>query len=124
MAASCSVPLVFPPVTIDGRAYVDGGMRSATNADVAAGYDRVLVLACGPEDPASPMGPQLDAAVASLRAGADGSAPSEVLVLTADEVSLAAFGPNSLADSSRVPSAEAGRAQAAGAADAVAAFWA
>lgn len=124
VAASCSVPLVFPPVTIDGSPYVDGGVRSATNADVAAGYDRVLVLACGPEDPASPMGPQLDAAVAALRAGTESAAPAEVLVLSADEASLRAFGPNSLADSSRVPSAEAGRVQAAKAAEAVAAFWA
>ena len=45
MAASCAVPGVYPPVTIDGRRYVDGGMRSAANADLAQGYDRVVVLA-------------------------------------------------------------------------------
>ena len=45
-AARC--PGVYPPVTIDGRRYVDGGMRSATNADLAAGYDRVVVLAPDP----------------------------------------------------------------------------
>jgi hypothetical protein len=28
-----------------GRRYIDGGMRSATNADVAKGYDAVLVIA-------------------------------------------------------------------------------
>ena len=42
-AAPC--PGVYPPVTIDGRRYVDGGMRSAANADLAAGYDRLVVLA-------------------------------------------------------------------------------
>ncbi|GAA4684664.1 patatin-like phospholipase family protein [Frondihabitans cladoniiphilus] len=118
VAASCSVPLVFPPVEIDGVPYIDGGARSATNADVVAGFDKVLVLSCGPEDPASPMGPQLDAAVAGLRnSGAD------VLLLGADADSLAAFGTNSLAPTSRVPSAQAGRRQAAGELDAVRAFW-
>jgi NTE family protein len=119
VAASCSVPLVFPPVEIDGRSYVDGGARSATNADVASGYDKILVLSCGPEDPASPLGPQLDQAVAALRAEG-----SDVLVVSADEASLLAFGGNSLAPSTRVPSALAGQAQAAGALDRIRAFWA
>ena len=33
VAASCAGPGVFPPVEIDGRRYIDGGMRSPTNAD-------------------------------------------------------------------------------------------
>ena len=45
VAASCAVPGVWPPVTINGRRYIDGGMRSAVNADLAAGYERVVVLA-------------------------------------------------------------------------------
>lgn len=45
VAASCAVPGVFPPVRINGRAYVDGGLRSAANVDLAAGHERVLVLA-------------------------------------------------------------------------------
>jgi predicted acylesterase/phospholipase RssA len=56
VAASCSVPFVWSPVRIDGHPYVDGGARSATNADVAAGHERVLVIACAPEGP-SPLGP-------------------------------------------------------------------
>ena len=119
VAASCSVPLVFPAVEIDGALYMDGGMRSATNADLATGFDKVLVLSCGPEDPQSPLGPQLDAAVDGLRASG-----SEVLVLGADAESLAAFGGNSLAASSRIPSALAGRRQGASVADEVRAFWA
>jgi NTE family protein len=118
VAASCSVPLVFPPVEIDGALYMDGGARSGTNADVAEGFDAVLVLACSPEDPANPMGPQLDAAVASLRA-----AGTTVLVVTADDASRAAFGTNSLSDASRVPSALAGRRQGGLVADEVRAFW-
>ena len=46
VAASCSVPWLFAPVTIGGRQYVDGGVWSATNLDAApAGRDtHVLCL--------------------------------------------------------------------------------
>src|SRR2546423_7199347 len=44
VASSCAVPGVFPPVTINGRRYMDGGMRSTTNADLARGYEKVLVV--------------------------------------------------------------------------------
>ena len=44
VAASCAVPAVYPPVTIGGRRYIDGGIRSATNADLAAGSSAVIVL--------------------------------------------------------------------------------
>jgi NTE family protein len=40
VAASCAVPGVWPPVTIDGRRNMDGGIRSAANADLAAGCER------------------------------------------------------------------------------------
>jgi NTE family protein len=33
--ASCAIPGVFAPITIDGRAYVDGGAWSPTNMDAA-----------------------------------------------------------------------------------------
>jgi NTE family protein len=45
VAASCAVPCVFPPVTVDGGRYMDGGVRSYTNADLAADADVVLVIA-------------------------------------------------------------------------------
>ena len=41
VASSCSVPGLFPPITINGRRYYDGGIRSATNFDLAEGYERV-----------------------------------------------------------------------------------
>lgn len=45
--ASCAVPGWYHPVRIDGRRYVDGGVRSTTSADALAdlGLDRVYVLA-------------------------------------------------------------------------------
>jgi NTE family protein len=44
VASSCAVPGVFPPITINGRRYIDGGMRSGTNADLAAGHAKVLIV--------------------------------------------------------------------------------
>jgi NTE family protein len=45
VAASCAVPGYFRPVSIEGRRYIDGGVRSLTNADLGreAGLDLVLV---------------------------------------------------------------------------------
>jgi NTE family protein len=46
--ASCSVPWLFAPVTIGGREYVDGGVWSATNLDVAAAGRDTHVLCLNP----------------------------------------------------------------------------
>ena len=45
VAASCAIPGFFAPVTIDGDAYVDGGLHSPTNADIlgSEGLDLVLI---------------------------------------------------------------------------------
>jgi NTE family protein len=45
VASSICVPGIFPPVEVNGRRLVDGGLRSGTNADLATGHHRVLVLA-------------------------------------------------------------------------------
>ena len=118
VAASCSVPFVWSPVHVDGVPHIDGGMRSATNADVAAGYERVLVIACGPEGP-SPLGPWLDVSVEGLRAGG-----SSVEVVVADSASQHAFGDNSLSLSTQAPASTEGRRQGQTVAEAIAAFWA
>jgi len=44
VSSSCSVPGLFPPITIGGRRYMDGGMRSGTNTDLAAGHEHVLII--------------------------------------------------------------------------------
>jgi NTE family protein len=42
--ASCTVPWLFAPVRIDGREYVDGGVWSPTNLDIApAGLDTYVL---------------------------------------------------------------------------------
>lgn len=45
VAASSAVPGVFPPVVLDGVPHLDGGLRTPVNADLAAGYGRVIALA-------------------------------------------------------------------------------
>ena len=43
--ASCAVPVLFEPVSVDGRPYVDGGVHSYTNADLMGppAFDLVVV---------------------------------------------------------------------------------
>jgi NTE family protein len=45
LASSCSVPCIFPTITIQGQQYTDGGVRSPTSIDLLTGFKRVLVLA-------------------------------------------------------------------------------
>jgi NTE family protein len=113
VAASCAVPGVYPPVTIDGRRYVDGGMRSAANADLAHAYDRVVVLAPIPRG----FGP-----VASVDAQVTGMV-CRVAVVSPDAGSRTAIGRNVLDPAARAPSAEAGRAQAASVVERIAEVW-
>ena len=46
--ASCTVPWLFAPVTIGGREYVDGGVWSSTNLDVAPAARDTHVLCLNP----------------------------------------------------------------------------
>jgi NTE family protein len=109
VASSCAVPLVFPPVTISGRLYMDGGVRSTTNADLAAGYDRVVIMA-----PMGAMTGALTAELAELRA-----AGSRVEAVIPDQSALEAMGVDLLDPSRRPAAAEAGHRQATTAADAM-----
>ena len=115
VAASCAVPGVWPPVTIDGRRYVDGGARSLANADLAAGHDRVLVVV--PMALEGPYREQLDAELAIL------AETGKTRAIAADDASLAAIGPNPLDPSRRAAAYRAGSAQGEAAAAGVAEFW-
>jgi NTE family protein len=48
VAASCAIPAFFAPVSIDGIRYVDGGVHSATNADLLADLELDLVVVSSP----------------------------------------------------------------------------
>ncbi|TYP86922.1 patatin-like phospholipase family protein [Blastococcus xanthinilyticus] len=113
VAASCAVPGVYPPVTIGDRRYVDGGMRSAANADLADGYERVVVLAPIPRG-VGPMA-SVDAQVTGMVA--------RVAVVAPDEAGRTAIGRNVLDPAAREPAARAGRVQAAAVAERVADVW-
>ena len=114
VAASCAVPGVWPPVAIGGRRYMDGGTRSMTNADLAAGAQRVLVVVPALEDAPQLWGRSLAEEVAEL-------APAAVAVVHADQASVEAFGSNALSPSTRAAAARAGRVVGAAAAARVAA---
>ncbi|MGY2074884.1 patatin-like phospholipase family protein [Blastococcus sp. SYSU DS0828] len=114
VAASCAVPGVYPPVTIGDRRYVDGGMRSAANADLVQGYDRLVVLAPIPRG-VGPMA-SVDAQVTGMVA--------RVAVVSPDEAARAAIGRNVLDPAAREPAARAGRAQAATVVARVGEVWA
>jgi NTE family protein len=102
IAASCAVPLVWPPVEINGRHYVDGGMRSAVNADLATGCD--VVLAVAPLTKALTRYHSLPEQLRRTRA-------RRTAWIAPDRASLEAIGKNLLDPSMRMGAARAGRAQ-------------
>lgn len=117
VAASCAVPGVWPPATVAGRRYIDGSVRSATNADLAQGHDVVVVLApdTGPGLNPAAKGPAAE--VALLRAH------SQVLVLAPDDAARQVMGPNPLDPGRRPHSARAGRRQGRELAGALRGIW-
>ena len=114
VAASCAVPGAWPPVTIGDRRYMDGGIGSTINLDVADDCEMAVVLVPAGVSAPSPFGPGPGAEIAAFGGTALG--------VFADHESLAAFGPNPLDPRCRVASAEAGRAQGRREAAGVAAF--
>jgi NTE family protein len=113
VAASCAVPGVWPPVTIDGRRYMDGGVRSGANADLAAGYERIVVVAPLPRG----MGASAFTEVAKLRASA------RVELVVPDDMARKSFGRNVLDPARRPAAARAGLAQSASVIDRVRSVW-
>ena len=118
VASSCSVPAIFPAITIEGRRYMDGGMRSGTNADLARGHGKVVIVAVMPPAFAPMMLPRLEAEAAVIRAHG-----GEALLLVPDSACGEAFGPNLMDSSNREAIARAGFAQGQAEAARVKAFW-
>ena len=117
VAASCASAL---PYRIEDIPYIDGGYRRNENADLAAGYGRVLVL--------SPFGGrtrhplewrmQLAAQVDDLRAGG-----SRVETIFPDSASEHMFGANAMDLSQRPAAAQAGYDQGRAHAGQLAELW-
>lgn len=115
VAASTALPGLVPTVAINGGRYIDGGVRSADNAELAAGYAHILVLSpLGGRSQAEPgqfeglrrdpaWRTDLDSQVEDLRRQG-----SRVDVITPDAASRTAMGPNLMDLAARVPAARAG----------------
>ncbi|MEV8506128.1 patatin-like phospholipase family protein [Actinoplanes sp. NPDC051475] len=112
VAASCALPGVFPPVRAGDGWFMDGGVRSVTNADLAAGADTVVVVA--------PTGGMFRASPASEVAALG---VSRSLLIAPDDAARAAIGGNILDPGRRGAALAAGTAQAESVAAAVAETW-
>lgn len=108
------------PYRIGEDRYIDGGYRRNENADLAAGFDRVLVLSPFSGRTRHPLawGMQLAAQVDELRAGG-----SRVETVFPDRASLAAFGDDMMDPTTRPPAARAGFDQGRTLAPELTTFW-
>ncbi len=99
VASSCAVPGVFPPITIGGQRYMDGGMRTPLNADTAVGHEIVVVVSCfalslpeGMSDPAfDALSAQVDDELERLRSA---GASLEVIAPGEEFLDLSGWGLN------------------------------
>ncbi len=123
VASSCAVPGMFPPVEINGRYYMDGGVRSGTSADAVLDLqpDVALVVA--------PIG-ALQSGIGALaeRLMRDEIAQLEaagtcVCSITPEAAELAAFGPNLMDPAAAEPSHKAGRERGLALAREEASLW-
>jgi NTE family protein len=115
VAASCAVPTIWPPARIGDRRFIDGGLRSWANADLAEGADRIVVLAPMPQG-SGPMTKVADQVRALAR-------HATVALIVPDRDARVAIGGNVLDPRRRPASARAGRRQGAQAAAIVRAAW-
>lgn len=104
VAASCAVPGAWPPVTIGDRRYIDGGVSSSINLELAVDCQTAVVFIPAGQSAPSPFDPGGIAEEIS-------EFPGAALSIYADDDSLDAFGSNPLDPACRIPSARAGRAQ-------------
>ena len=119
VTAATALPGSSPTISIKGNRYINGGVRSADNADLASGYANVVVLSpFGGRSETLPEGQfeglrrppewgmDLEGQVEALR-----KQGSRVEVITPDTDSQAAMGTNQMDPATRIPSARAGFVQ-------------
>jgi NTE family protein len=125
VTASTALPGMVPTHSINGTHYINGGVRSGDNADLASGYANVVVLSpfggrnrTPPERGADPAG-QFEGLRRPPEWGVDLASQVEALrkqgsrveVITPDADSRAAMGTNQMDPATRIPAARAGFAQ-------------
>jgi NTE family protein len=120
VAASSSNGFGIPPYSIAGNRYINGGYRRNENADLAAGYARVLVLSPFGGRSRHPLdwGMHLATQVEELRARG-----SRVVTIFPDSNSEHMFGANAMDLSLRPPAARAGYNQGRALAEQLTEFW-
>ena len=120
VAASTANGFGVPPYSIGDNRYIDGGYRRNENADLAAGYERVLVLSPFGGRSRHPLewGMHLETQVDELRASG-----SRVETIFPDGDSIKAFGADMMDLSTRPPAARAGYDQGLGLAGHLSTIW-
>jgi NTE family protein len=125
VTASTALPGLVPTVSINGTRYIDGGVRSPDNADLASGYGNVVVLSPlggrsqTPPEPGADLAGQFEGLRRPPEWGTDLASQVEALrkqgsrveVITPDADSRAAMGTNLTDPATRIPAARAGFAQ-------------
>jgi NTE family protein len=120
VAASTSNGFGIPPYSIGGNRYINGGYRRNENADLAAGYARVLVLSPFGGRSRHPLdwGMHLTTQADELRARG-----SRVETIFPDSGSEHMFGANAMDPSLRPAAARAGHDQGRALAAQLTEFW-
>lgn len=116
VVASCAVPVVWPPVVLAGRRWMDGGSRSTANIHLARGHHHVLAIAPIP----AAVGPHADAAQQAAELTAEGA---HVTLVTPDRAARRAMGRDMTVDARRPEAARAGHAQGVAVAASLPAVW-
>jgi NTE family protein len=125
VASSCGAPGIFPAITINGRRYYDGGVCSATNAQLAVGYDKVLVVHMMIVLPDPAGGGKAVYAHDAFPAELDllVNSGAQVEVIDPSDTVTRAIGINLMDPASLPTIIDAGIAQGAALAPKIAAFW-
>lgn len=113
VAASTAFPGIYPPITVNGRRYMDGSLQSATNADLAAGARTLVVI-----DPQAHLFPRELLHQELAVAGAH-----TVVTIEPDPASIRAFGSDLNDRTTWEPAYQAGLGQAAEAANQLRLVW-
>ncbi len=122
VAASCTNGFGVPPYGIGGNRYIDGGYRANENADLAAGYARVLVLSPFGGRSLQPLDWRTHLAAQADELRARGSRV-ETIFPDSNSQNVLGGGMDVMDLSRRGPSAQAGYTQGRGLAEQLTEFW-
>jgi len=118
VASSCALPGLFLPITIDAHQYMDGGVRSATNADLARSCKTAIVMAptAGINHPLAKLSvARLDRELRILR-----DSGCKAVLIVPDAASVGAFKQSGAEEGRNAAALEAGRTEGRSKADEIA----